>query len=101
MGASGWSYYVPYDADFAAALGKLHDDVFERGEYYRRSKLRKPKSIAHLRELNREEGTHSILDITRIGDRPSAPETHAGRLPPPDPEGQQRWFARWRERMGS
>lgn len=33
MGASGWSYFVPYEADISAALQKLRQDVFARGDY--------------------------------------------------------------------
>ena len=34
MGASSWSYYVPYEADFDAALRRLHAGVFTAGTYY-------------------------------------------------------------------
>jgi hypothetical protein len=37
MGASGWYYVVPYEADIDAALQKLRQDVYDRGEYYRES----------------------------------------------------------------
>lgn len=33
MGASGWSYFVPYEADVSAALQRLRQDVFARGDY--------------------------------------------------------------------
>src|SRR5204863_9878348 len=33
MGATGWSYFVPYEADISAALKRLRDNVFERGDY--------------------------------------------------------------------
>src|ERR1043166_202063 len=33
MGATGWNYFAPYQADVEAALQKLRADVFERGEY--------------------------------------------------------------------
>jgi hypothetical protein len=33
MGASGWSYFVPYEADVSAALQRLREDVFARGDY--------------------------------------------------------------------
>ena len=33
MGASGWSYFVPYDADISAALQRLREEVFARGDY--------------------------------------------------------------------
>lgn len=33
MGASDWKYFVPYETDTNAALQKLRQQVFERGEY--------------------------------------------------------------------
>ena len=33
MGATGWKYFVPYEADISAALQRLRDDVFARGDY--------------------------------------------------------------------
>jgi hypothetical protein len=33
MGATGWSYFVPYEADISAALYRLREDVFARGDY--------------------------------------------------------------------
>lgn len=36
MGASSWAYFVPYDSDIHAALERLRQDVFRRGDYYLR-----------------------------------------------------------------
>jgi hypothetical protein len=33
MGASGWEYFVPYEVDISAALQRLREDVFRRGDY--------------------------------------------------------------------
>jgi hypothetical protein len=33
MGATGWSYFVPYEADVSAALQRLREVVFARGDY--------------------------------------------------------------------
>jgi hypothetical protein len=33
MGASGWTYFVPYESDVSAALQRLRQDVFARGDY--------------------------------------------------------------------
>lgn len=33
MGASGWEYLVPYQADLQAALNDLRRRVFESGDY--------------------------------------------------------------------
>src|SRR5882724_1687251 len=30
MGATGWSYFVPYEEDICAALQRLREDVFAR-----------------------------------------------------------------------
>ena len=34
MGASGWSYFVPYEVDIETALQKLRQAVFCNGDYY-------------------------------------------------------------------
>ena len=33
MGASGWKYFVPYQADIGKAFMELRDEVFARGDY--------------------------------------------------------------------
>jgi hypothetical protein len=33
MGATGWKYFVPYEADFNVALQRLRENVFDAGEY--------------------------------------------------------------------
>jgi len=35
MGASGWSYFVPYQNDVYQALRELREIVFERGAFYK------------------------------------------------------------------
>src|SRR5664279_3921906 len=95
MGASGWSYFVPYEADIHTALEKLRQEVFQRGDYLlmedwelwgeaddrieagddpavvnadrlaKRAALPKPASIDELFEWNEDAGTHSIIDIER------------------------------------
>jgi hypothetical protein len=35
MGASAWIYFTPYQPDPEAALQKLRNEVFARGEYYK------------------------------------------------------------------
>ena len=93
MGASGWSYFVPYEKDISATLEKLRQDVFQRGDYLlledwellgeaddrieagedpavvdanriaQRAALPKPSTIDELFEWNEESGTHSIIDM--------------------------------------
>jgi len=84
--SSEWSYFTPYEEDISAALQKLRQEVFERGDYVTeespisagsrliippRSKiLPKPKSIAELLEQQEEFGTHSIIDMACISPKP-------------------------------
>jgi hypothetical protein len=35
MGASGWTYFVPYQADIPKALQQLREEVFHRGAYFK------------------------------------------------------------------
>lgn len=102
MGASGWHYYVPYESDFGAALARLQQQVFASGDYYHRGKGRKPRSIKELLHRNAEEGTHSILDITRVGARPTKPgaEDFTPR-PDLDEAARSRWVEDLISRIGS
>jgi hypothetical protein len=81
--ASEWNYFVPYEADISAALQRLREDVFERGDYATEDSMLasyrhlqdtphkyKPASIDALLEQEGETGTHSILDITCISPKP-------------------------------
>ena len=98
MGASGWSYRVPYRDDVQAALDALRADVFAAGTYDTPWKQfpdllgeladevasygADPASVARLRageapgsideaiEWSTTEGTHSILDVAAIGTEP-------------------------------
>ncbi len=84
MGASYWSYLVPYDDDVERAFRKLQAAVFARREYYSHDPKRRFASIDDLLEAQAEDGTHSILDMTRVVDevappRPS-PQEAASRL---------------------
>ena len=91
MGASGWSYFIPYQEDITQALHDLRERVFQAGDYYKPlewyAELRSrdiitqeeyqekileinsqpvPNNIDELVELRGEEGTHSIIDIERV-----------------------------------
>jgi hypothetical protein len=35
MGASGWHYFTPYQADIGKAMRELQEDVFQRDDYYK------------------------------------------------------------------
>lgn len=70
MGASGWKYYVPYQADIGQALQDLRNEVFRSGQYYKLHPDRQPATIEELLEMNGDEGTHSIMDIFMVAPGP-------------------------------
>jgi hypothetical protein len=63
MGASGWSYFTPYEEDVDDALRTLRNRVFDRA--FPHGSPDRPKSIAAYVKSCGEDGTHSILDILR------------------------------------
>ena len=84
--SSEWSYFVPYEADIAAALQRLREDVFARGDYATADSPialgdllfipppsqpeTKPATIEELLERQEEMCTHCILDMTSISPTP-------------------------------
>jgi hypothetical protein len=77
MGASSWSYFVPYQPDVNAALRQLRQSVFEQGDYWWAVKGEfgpasaypdRPTRMDDLLadELVQECGTHSILDMEHV-----------------------------------
>jgi hypothetical protein len=68
VGAEPWFNIVPYEEDVAAALQKERVKVFESGNYILTGR-KKPKSIEEALERGGEEGTNSILDMTRVAKR--------------------------------
>jgi hypothetical protein len=78
MGASGWSYFVPYQPDLQAALNALRAQVLADGDYWWAAKYEFGKSAKEYDdrptsedqlwgdEAVQEEGTHSILDMRRM-----------------------------------
>lgn len=64
MGASSWSYTVPYQEDIGVALQQLRAQVFRDGTYYGAGHTSASTPDEALR-LSGEDGTHSILDIYR------------------------------------
>ncbi len=96
MGASGWTYFVPYQLDINKALQELRQREFEAGAYYRPLEIHlgleeygslseealtarieaakkaepRPPTIQDLLKANGEGGTHSIIDIEEISDVP-------------------------------
>jgi hypothetical protein len=77
-GASGWDYYVPYQADFGAALDGLRRRVFADGDCWWTVPGEFAKSASDFSDRPRTEaelwadesvqydGTHSILDMERV-----------------------------------
>lgn len=72
MGASAWSYFVPYEADLSAAFSRLRADVFARREFYSYGGA-SFTTIEELLEAQEEDGTHSIIDMARVVDQPAPP----------------------------
>jgi dipeptidase len=77
VGASSWSYFVPYQADLNTALEALRQQVLTDGDYWwARGEFGKsasaydnrPSSIRDLfdDEWVQESGTHSILDMHHV-----------------------------------
>jgi hypothetical protein len=81
VGASRWSYLVPYQPDLDRALQELRRRTFDAGDYYWaaggcwaaddetvRAERPPPASMAELfaDEPTRREGTRSILDVRRV-----------------------------------
>jgi len=72
MGASAWSYFVPYQDDVQRAFQQLCQHVFASGNSLKpweessttnMSSHRVPSSIEELLTLAGTTGTHSILDL--------------------------------------
>jgi len=75
VGASGWDYYVAYNADPLVVLDELHRRVLAEQDYYwGDEEVPRPGTLAELHRLYEdeeneglvEEGTHSILDIFQV-----------------------------------
>jgi hypothetical protein len=68
VGAQAYEYTVPYESDVQAALEKLRRRVFE-SKKFNGAEFDPPTPEAAF-ELTDADGTRSILDISRISDRP-------------------------------
>jgi hypothetical protein len=76
LGASGWDYHVPYQPDLRAAFDHLRRQILTTGDYWWATgggtAADFPDRPATMRDLwadetVQQEGTHSILDMSRIG----------------------------------
>ena len=54
MGASGWEYFVPYEADISSALQRLRQDLFARGDYASGDGLTHEERLATIERLRPE-----------------------------------------------
>ncbi len=68
MGGEPYSYTVPYEPDIQTVLDKLRQSVFKSGDF--NGAELKPTSPEEALEMATEEGTRSILDITRVSEVP-------------------------------
>jgi hypothetical protein len=78
MGASGWTCYTPYDEDLNRALHTLQQQVLSDGGFYDPHKAYPalfgggpyvpPATVDEARRRGMEDGTHSIMDMLRVGD---------------------------------
>ncbi|MET8355304.1 hypothetical protein [Micromonospora sp. NPDC005206] len=77
VGASAWSYFVPYQPHLDRALQELRQRVFAEGDYYwglgadwvpPEERRPQPQTITELfaDEYVQECGTHSILDMDHV-----------------------------------
>lgn len=85
MGASGWSYYVPYREDLDAALQELRGRVFREGDYFwscegdwvpEEERRPRPSTEEEMwaNESQQHSGSHSILDVMRVQRADEEPE---------------------------
>jgi hypothetical protein len=68
MGAEPYRYFVPYEQDTQSALNKLRQQVFASGKY--NGAEFSPSTPEEAFEMAGEDGTGSILDISRIASTP-------------------------------
>lgn len=73
MGATGWNYFVPYQADVSAALQRLRENVFARGEYSAGTVVTKAQLEAALKVCGSEMQTE-MKDFAAKAADPSVPE---------------------------
>ncbi|MFD7875499.1 hypothetical protein ACFV5G_15570 [Streptomyces sp. NPDC059766] len=74
MGASGWDYVTEYEGDVRAALKALHARVFQ--EEYGDDEDYASLEDLFADEYMAEEGTHTVLDITKVVATDAPPERY-------------------------
>lgn len=103
MGASGWTYFTPYQADIAAALRAAQTRAIEERDYdwFRADEGQPhPSTAEEIWQCEEfwEVGTHSILDVTRVVS-PDDVHTAGGMRPIPEHEIQHLFGTRRPERV--
>jgi hypothetical protein len=79
MGASGWSYVIPFRGDVSESLRELREQVFRDKDYYWWDDFEeaepRPATIEGIwaSEEMKQSGTHSILDVSRVVETTRAP----------------------------
>jgi hypothetical protein len=74
MGASGWNYVTEYEGDVRASLKALQARVFQ--EEYGDDEDYASLEDLYADEYMAEEGTHTVLDITRVVATDASPEQY-------------------------
>jgi len=76
MTATAWRYLIPYESDIEAAVMRLKDKTFERRAFFQpylapeHPLVQLPRTIEEAVALTGELGTHSVLDIEKVGVMP-------------------------------
>ncbi|MFI6604856.1 hypothetical protein ACIBHX_52305 [Nonomuraea sp. NPDC050536] len=80
MGASRWDFVVPYQENLRAAFAQAQEQAFRESAYFWwTSELPRPHTVAELwkDEVTRHDGTHSLLDMSRVLEAGAEPELGA------------------------
>jgi hypothetical protein len=75
MGASGWSYFVPYQPDINKALQELRQKVFQEGDYFKPAEWQK-RLYEH--KIISEQELNNALDERSSGVSRRWPQTAVG-----------------------
>ena len=77
MSATAWRYLIPYQSDIGAAVADLKRKTFERRAFFQpylapeHPPVQVPRTIEDALALVGDVGTHSILDIEKMGVMPA------------------------------
>ena len=70
MGASSWSYFIPYQTDISKALRELREATFERSEYFQRDPYWKSMSFVDflppVPDLTEEEKADYLAEFQKL-----------------------------------